>query len=132
MKKKILLIDDDEPFRKMLRMVLERSGYSVKEAADGREGLEQFRSDCPDLVITDILMPNMEGIETIRTLCSEAPDLPIFAVSGGGIGGVSAYLNAAERLGAVQSFTKPFDRAQFLDAVSAALEERKDISGGNR
>ena len=99
----ILLVDDDLDFRAMQRLVLERRGYAVKEATDGRAALAQLRQRKFDLVIMEIVMPEMEGIETIRRIREQDPDLAIIAVSGG-----SPYTRAdlnllvARRMGANQ------------------------------
>ena len=122
MRKKILLIDDDDQFRKMLRKVLEKEGYAVEEAEDGEKGIHRYRQAPADLVVTDLLMPNMEGIETLRALRASDQKVPVIVVSGGGVGGAGAYLSAARRLGASSTFTKPFDRVQFLEAVAGGLQ----------
>jgi CheY-like chemotaxis protein len=74
---RILLIDDDDAFRRMLRQVLEREGYQVEEASDGLKGLQHYRAAPTDLIITDILMPEQEGLETIRRLREESPEAKI-------------------------------------------------------
>ncbi len=129
--KKILLIDDDESFRRMLRILLERSGYDVMEAANGRDGIRRFGHSPADLVITDMVMPDMEGIETIRALREADDRVPIIAISGGGIGAAGAYLNAACRLGAACSFSKPFDRNEFLRTVACELEHNRNAGAAN-
>jgi CheY-like chemotaxis protein len=81
---KILVIDDNVVVRNTIIQMLESEGYEVVSAEDGRRGLSVFRSEKPDLVITDIIMPEKEGIETIRDIRGEAPDTKIIAISGGG------------------------------------------------
>ncbi len=83
----ILLINDDEALRVALWLALERAGYSVLVARDGREGLQLFRGLPPDLVITDIVMEGQEGLETIQSLRREVPGVKIIAMSGGGLRG---------------------------------------------
>ncbi|MGH2361768.1 MAG: response regulator [bacterium] len=117
----ILLIDDDEALRVALRLALERAGYSVVVARDGREGLQLFRRLPPDLVITDIVMEGQEGIETIQALRREAPGVKIIAMSGGGSRHDCTFLDAARLLGAQQTLDKPFDPPQLLTAVRAVL-----------
>src|SRR5690242_8002624 len=95
----ILVIDDEPMLRRTLRAVLERAGHTVVEAEDGNQGLEQFNVQRPDLVLTDIIMPNREGVETIGEMRRQAPDLPIIAMSGGGTRGGDLFLTLAERLG---------------------------------
>ena len=118
----ILVIDDDTQIRSMLRRVLEREGYVVEEACDGLEGLRIYRENPADLVITDIIMPNKEGIELIKDLLHEFPDIKIIATSGGGNMPPQLYLGLAEGLGVDQVFAKPFDIKELLAAVKALLE----------
>ena len=115
--KRLLVIDDEEQFRLMMRRLLEKEGYEVSEAADGDEGLEACRISKPDVVITDIIMPEKEGIETILSMRKEFPDMKIIAVSGGGRNAPGNYLILAERLGAHVTMEKPLDRARLLQAV---------------
>ena len=117
----ILLIDDDEALRGALRLALERAGYSVVVARDGREGLQLFRHLPPDLVITDIVMEGQEGLETIQVLRRETPGVKIIAMSGGGSRGDRTFLEAARLLGAQQTLDKPFDVPHLLTAVRAVL-----------
>ena len=117
----ILLIDDDETLRAALGLALERAGYRVVVARDGREGLQLFRRLLPDLVITDIVMEGQEGLETIQALRREAPGVKIIAMSGGGSHRDGTFLEAAKLLGAQQTLDKPFDLDQLLFAVRAML-----------
>lgn len=115
---RILVIDDDPHVRDILRRMLERQGYEVLAAANGREGIRLFRNQVPDLVVTDILMPEKEGLETIRELRQESPDVKIIVVSGGGdLGEPSSILYMARQFGARYSFQKPIPRDKFLAAV---------------
>jgi len=117
----ILIIDDEDQFRKMLRQMLERAGYEVREAADGEKGLQLFRQQPADLVITDIFMPEKEGIETIFELRRDFPDVKIIAISGGGrIGGLQS-LKHAEGAGAERTLIKPFERRELLQAIQNVL-----------
>ena len=108
---KVLVIDDDPVARMTLRAILEDEGYSVTCAEDGRRGLEAFRKLSPDLVVTDIIMPEKEGIETIRELQSIWPEGPIIAISGGGRTGNTDYLRLARGMGANAVLMKPFEPA---------------------
>jgi DNA-binding response OmpR family regulator len=103
---------------------MEAAGHTVLEASNGAAGLKRFREDDPDLVITDIIMPEREGVETIMALRKESPGTPIIACSGGGGGGVD-YLEIALKLGAQRVFPKPFS----LNAIVAAVDE---LLGGTR
>ena len=116
----ILLIEDDERLRGMLRDMLAAMGHRVDEAANGRAGLTLFQRKAPDLVITDLLMPEMEGIETIQALKCMDPAVKIVAMSGGGLNSPGSYLDLAKKLGAAVTLTKPFSR-QKLEAVLAEV-----------
>ena len=119
---KILIIDDDIQFRKMLRQVLERAGYEVSEAEDGNEGTRVYETEPIDLVITDLIMPKKEGIETISELKKKYPYIKIIAISGGGRVGPESYLTFAEKLGALYTFSKPLDRDKVLEAVHELMD----------
>ena len=118
---KILIIDDEEMVRGVLQQTLEREGYKVESAADGSHGLDLFQSWRPDLVITDILMPGKEGLETIRELRAEDPDVQIIAISGGGDRGDLNFLRAASMFGAVRTLSKPISRDDLLPMVRDIL-----------
>jgi DNA-binding response OmpR family regulator len=107
--------------RTLLRQVMEWAGYEVIEAGDGREGMHQYRKQPVDLVITDLIMPEQEGLETISSLKKENPSLKIIAISGGGRIGPEAYLPAAQELGADRVFSKPFDVRELAEAVKELL-----------
>lgn len=119
----ILVIDDDAEIRKMLRIMLEREGYGVEDAYDGDVGVTIYRENPSDLVITDIVMPEKEGIETIRTLKRENPNVKIIAMSGGGRIMPDSYLKLAKSLGADKTFTKPIEKKKLLQAITDLLEE---------
>ena len=118
---RILIIDDEPNLRSMLRRMLYQAGHQVSEAGNGAEGIELYEQDRPDLIITDILMPKKEGIETIIALHRADPDLPIIAISGGGRSGGMDFLCVAEKLGACHTLSKPFRGDQLLSAVSESL-----------
>ena len=115
----ILVVDDDEGVRLMLRTLLEKSGHSVIEASNGNEAVQTLQNHSPALVILDIIMPDKEGLETIMELRQSRPDLPIIAISGDGRIGPQAYLDDALKLGAAKVFTKPF----VLDDIRQAVAE---------
>jgi len=119
---RILVIDDDETIRNLLRAILEREGYAVLDAPDGNKGLKQYRKNPTDLVITDLIMPGKEGIETIRDLRREFPNVKIVAVSGGGRIGPDSYLQMAMGIGALRTLTKPIDRKALLRTVEEVME----------
>jgi len=118
---RILIIEDEDVVRQMLRDMLERAGHQVVEAPDGEKGIQLYRAEPTDLIITDIIMPKKEGVETIMELREEFPDVKVIAVSGGGRIGPTDYLEIAKRIGAARTFKKPFDRRELLKAVSELL-----------
>jgi CheY-like chemotaxis protein len=118
---RILVIDDDAAVRETLRQVLESAGHAVTCAEDGERGLEAFETARPDLVITDIIMPEREGIATILELRRRRPDRPIVAISGGGRTGGTDFLTMARRLGADAALPKPFELEELLDTVARCL-----------
>jgi DNA-binding NtrC family response regulator len=120
---RILIIDDEDQPRRMLQQVLMRAGYEVVEARDGNEGLQCFREAPTDVIITDILMPEKEGLETIIDLRRAFPTVKIIAISGGGRTGNLNFLDIAKRLGAQRTLQKPFDLQDMLGAVSELLQE---------
>lgn len=123
---RILIIEDDREVRHLLKVVLERAGYEVDEAADGQEGIHRFRTAPSDLVITDLIMPHKEGLETIIDMRKEFPDLKIIAISGGARGSSENYLRTAKLCGAERIFAKPFDNRELLAAVEELLNDGSD------
>jgi CheY-like chemotaxis protein len=119
---RILLIDDDAVARGMLKKLLEDAGHHVQEGADGAVGMKLFREDPADVVITDIVMPEKEGIETIIELRREFPDVKIIAVSGGGDRLSSdSCLRTAEVAGASRILAKPLNVSDLLSSVDELL-----------
>ncbi|HEY7492027.1 MAG TPA: response regulator [Candidatus Tectomicrobia bacterium] len=121
---RILIIDDDDQIRRMLCQALEQAGYEAVEARDGQEGLEHFRATPIDLIITDILMPGKEGLETIMELRRAVPGIKIIAISGGGQTGNMTFLEVARYLGAQRALQKPFELRELLNAVREVLESQ--------
>ena len=117
----ILLVDDDDMFRPMLQAMLERQGHQVISAQNGDQALARHREERCDLVITDIIMPDKEGLETIRALVRENPAVRIIAMSGGGRTSAADYLSLAKRFGAAALLTKPFSGQELADAIGAVL-----------
>ena len=117
----ILLIDDNDQIRALLRRVLEEAGYCVMDAANGREGLRQFRQNPVALVITDLLMPDSGGLEVTMTLRRESPHVKIIALTGG-VGNLNL-LEVAKLLGAHRTMKKPIELAELLEAVQQQLQE---------
>lgn len=115
--KRILLIDDDPSVRRVIRRLLESDGYQVLDAADGEIGLEMYRQEPVDLVITDVVMPNVYGLEVIRQLRRESSEVRIIAITGY----APSRLTLARELGADLTLTKPVEMADLLKAVQKAL-----------
>jgi DNA-binding response OmpR family regulator len=110
---KILVIDDDDAVRRMIERILRSDGHEVLTAEDGKRGMVQFRKEKPQVVVTDIIMPEQEGIETIVALRRDNPTVKIIAISGGACVGELDVLKMAHLLGADEVIHKPF-RAQDL------------------
>ena len=129
----ILIIDDEAEVSQALRRVLERAGFQVTTCLSGAEGLEAFRLSPSDVVITDIIMPKMNGVALMQSIRAHRPATRIIAISGGGNFGpldyqpeaitTSAYLAAATQAGADAVLTKPFDKEVLLDTVRKVLRQ---------
>lgn len=115
---RILIIDDDAQTRKALRHVLEGARHDVVEAKNGRVGMSLYREKPANLVISDIIMPEVDGVETITALCKHDPNVKIVAISGAD----PAYLRAAGKLGASRVLAKPFGKSELLKVVREVLE----------
>jgi len=118
---RVLIIDDEPQMRRVLREALERAGYTVDEANDGLHALVRFADNQPDVVVTDIIMPQREGLETIQALRQKCPNLPIIAISGGGRQTPDGYLTLATSLGANRAFAKPFQVKDLVAAVGSLV-----------
>lgn len=115
----VLVIDDEESIRQLLRDILQQEGYRVLEARDGREALSIYQSNPVDLVIMDLLMPEIDGLETTLRLTREYIDTKIIAMTGAQ--GDRNFLQVAKLFGASRTFEKPFDLQAMLTAVKAEL-----------
>lgn len=119
---RILLIEDDESIRPLLEATLEREGHAVTSAINGQDGVAKFKPGEFDLIITDLVMPEKEGIEVLQDVRSRDKTVKALAMSGGGkFGGSDTYLRLASLLGAGKVLAKPFTPTQFIDAVNEAL-----------
>lgn len=117
----ILVVDDNEEIRRFIRRVLEAEGHAVIEAENGKSAAERVGQQPVDLVISDIFMPESDGLELLRALRKRAPKLKVIAISGGGNLGNMDILHAARLFGAYRVFTKPFATRDLLDAIREAL-----------
>ncbi|HUV65060.1 MAG TPA: response regulator [Sedimentisphaerales bacterium] len=120
---KILIVDDELALRHILRLTLERAGHEVIEAKDGEVGAKILGIEKLDLMITDLIMPNREGIETIREARKCQPDLKIIAISGGGHSRGPDILDLAKKLGADRTYKKPFKPNEIAEAVDELLKQ---------
>jgi CheY-like chemotaxis protein len=127
----VLVIDDDADVRDIVGRFLELAGYDVRTSADAAEAVTQLNLQPADVVITDMVMPRVHGVEAIRVILKDFPDVRIIAMSGGGTFGIesfkpnaittTAYLAAAERAGAHCVLSKPFESAELIRAVEQVL-----------
>lgn len=117
----ILVIDDNPEFREILRSHLEANGHRTFLASDGEQGLALLEREAIDIVLTDILMPQRDGLEVLREAKRRWPGLPVIAISGGGWIGANELLSMADRLGADTILQKPVRRDDLLSAVDEAL-----------
>ena len=120
--RKILVIEDNLIVRNTVMRILQSAGYTVVTANDGLQGFDMFRKEQPDLVVSDIIMPQQEGIATIRQILAERPSTKIIAISGGGRIGNTDFLQIARKMGAVDALQKPFDPDDLLGRISNCLK----------
>ncbi|MBA4072973.1 MAG: response regulator [Gemmatimonas sp.] len=118
---RILVIDDDPIVRDLVVEMLRREGYDVESAEDGHAGMKRFHEQPSALVITDVVMPEQEGLETLMQLRRSGHPVKVLAISGGGRVGPDAYLDMARTLGAHGILAKPFGREELLDLVTKLL-----------
>ncbi len=136
---KILVIDDEAEIRNVLRQILEREGFEVSIARDGKEGLAKLDGEGADLVITDIIMPGIDGVAALERIKKDKPDLPVIVISGGGAVAprayepaaiaTAAYLTSASQAGADRTLTKPFGREELVAAINSLLESKATSPG---
>ncbi len=120
---RILIIDDDDISRDVLRAILESDDHDVEEAEDGQIAIDMVRESVPDLVITDIFMPGKGGVDTIEELKVMEPELRIVAITGGAAFSSFEALEEARKHGARKALTKPFDRKEILRTVRELLQQ---------
>jgi CheY-like chemotaxis protein len=118
---KILIVDDNAAVRSTISKILADAGYCTVSAEDGNSGLDVYKRERPDLIITDIIMPEREGIETIRTMLKDNPQAKIIAISGGARIGKMDLLQVARRMGARETMAKPFDPDELVATTKRLL-----------
>lgn len=128
--KRILVIDDAPTALDLLRRILESEGYEVEVATNGQDGVELFRRKPCDLVVTDMVMPVKDGLQTILELREQAPELPVIAISGGGAISKERYLTVAGYLDGVIAIAKPFTVEALVTAVAELLQDRGQATEG--
>jgi len=121
----ILIIDDDVQIREMLRKMFEKEGFGVTDAPNGKEGLKLQNKNPAEVIITDIIMPEKEGLETIREIKSDFPETKVIAISGGGFIGPDSYLSVAQMMGATLTFRKPIKTKELLKAVNGLIKDER-------
>ena len=122
----MIVVDDDPSIRTMTRILLEEAGFDVVEVADGAAAIRAFRDMGADLVLCDLFMPGLDGLEVIRALRREFPNATIIAMSGGGFGGRVDLLSVAQQLGAAEILHKPFTQQTVLAAIERTLRSSSD------
>jgi len=123
MPRQILIIDDEQSIRSLLKQVFERQGYQVLVAANGDIGIQQFKENHVDLVILDLIMPEKDGIETLRELRALNADIKVIAISGGGVIKPELYLKLARKFGAIYSFQKPINNEEITTFVKSLFTQ---------
>jgi len=121
--KSVLVVDDEPGMREMVKQLLLNEGYHVLEASNGKHAMEFLKNESPELVITDIIMEEMDGVEIILEIRENYPDIKIIAMSGGSKISSEDYLESASDLGADRIFNKPFALSDMLNAVKELIEE---------
>ena len=124
--KRILVIDDDENIRNVFARYLGAQGYTIDCAANGKEGLRLLEAEPPDLVVTDIMMPEADGLEVTRTMRKTHPNIPLIAISGGMHGATLDPLPMVKAFGAMKVFYKPVVLAELLASIEEMLAETGD------
>jgi CheY-like chemotaxis protein len=121
----VLLVEDDKELREMLKMSLLRKGFTVQEAENGKEAISHFKPSITDLVVTDLIMPEEDGIKVVIRLRELKPTIKIIAISGGGKVGPGSYLNLAKALGADAIYSKPFSIKDLIVKIEQLLDNEQ-------
>lgn len=120
---KILIVDDDNSTRLLLRKFLEPDGHTILEAANGQQGLDTFTQSSPDLILTDIIMPVMDGISFVQALRKRNQTIPVIVMTGDIHGRAKEFFDISSQLGASYSLEKPISKEKLDDALSKAIED---------
>jgi DNA-binding response OmpR family regulator len=123
----ILIIEDDKELREMIKTALIRKDYVVMEAANGKEALHHFKPGITDLVLTDLIMPEEDGLKVIMKIRDLKPGIKVIAISGGGKAGPGSYLNLAKALGADFIYPKPFSINELVIKIGELLRNEQTI-----
>jgi CheY-like chemotaxis protein len=123
----ILIVEDEKELREMLKVSLLRHKYTVLEAVDGKDAIIHFKPSITDLVITDLIMPDEDGLKVIMKLREIKPSIKIIAISGGGKAGPGSYLNLAKALGADAIYSKPFSINDLISRIEQLLAIEQPI-----
>jgi DNA-binding NtrC family response regulator len=123
---RVLLIEDEPMVRKIVRKMLQRAGHDVVDAENGRAGFELLERTAVDLIVTDIIMPEVEGIEVLTTVRRRHPSIAVIAMSGGGRMGNIDFLDVAKKLGAAATLQKPFTCGSLLEAIDRSVGAKPD------
>jgi CheY-like chemotaxis protein len=118
----VLIVEDDKELREMLKIALLRRGFTVLEAENGKDAITHFKPSLTDLVVTDLIMPEEDGLKVVIKLRELKPTIKIIAISGGGKVGPGSYLNLAKALGADAIYSKPFS----INDLTAKIEQLLD------
>jgi CheY-like chemotaxis protein len=121
----ILIVEDEKDIRDMLKVALLRHKYTVLEAVDGKDAITHFKPSLTDLVITDLIMPDEDGLKVIMKLRELKPSIKIIAISGGGKAGPGSYLNLAEALGANAIYSKPFSINELISKIKMLVDDEQ-------
>ncbi len=123
--KRILLVDDDSALREFIGIALSSEGYQIDSVGDGREALKFLSKTSVDLVVTDLCMPHIDGIELAMEMRKTRPNVPLIAISGGAVGETESILRAVKLLGAKRTLPKPFALSELKSAVAEVLAGSK-------
>ena len=121
----VLIVEDDSELREMLKLSLNRRKITVLEATNGKEAIAHFKPSVTDLIVTDLIMPEEDGLKVIITLRALKPSLKVIAISGGGKAGPGSYLNMAKALGADAVYSKPFSINDLISKIEELLKSEQ-------